>query len=74
MKKEIMTSANVRAKKEGRSTALKKSHRAAKGCLVAAGKVRSSLRQVSRLTSNFTPGKQIESVIVNNIDLDFGSL
>ena len=74
MKKQIMTSANQRAKKEGRSAALKRSHRAAKGCIVWAGIKVMTLRQQSRLHSNFTPGEQIENVLVDSIDIDFGSL
>ena len=71
MKKEIMTSANLRAKTEGRSEALKESHKAAKGTLVASGKVVMTLKQQNRLLSNYTPSEPVKTADVDVNDLDF---
>jgi len=70
---KIMTSANLRAKSEGRSQALKNSHRAAKGVLVCSGKVVSTLAQRSRLESNFKPSAKIESTELV-LDFDMGMI
>lgn len=61
MKKEIMTSANLRASKEGRSTSLKNSHKASKGVITHAGNVYKTCKQQSRLFSNFKPTTQIQN-------------
>lgn len=74
MKKEIMTSANLRIKTEGRSEALKQSHKAAKGTLVASGKVVMTLKQQNRLLSNYTPSDVVEVADVDVNDLDFSGM
>ncbi len=71
MKKEIMTSANLRAKTEGRSEALKESHKAAKGTLVASGKVVMTLKQQNRLLSNYTPSEPVKTADVDVNAIDF---
>ncbi len=71
MKKEIMTSANLRAKTEGRAEALKESHKAAKGTLVASGKVVMTLKQQNRLLSNYTPSEPVKTADVDVNAIDF---
>lgn len=66
-----MRSANLRAKVEGRSEALKESHKAAKGTLVASGKVVMTLKQQNRLLSNYTASEEVKEADVDVNDLDF---
>ena len=70
MKSEIMTSANLRAPIEGRSQALKKSHKAAKGVLVASDIVVMTLAQQSRLLSDFTPKEKVVEEFIDGSDID----
>lgn len=74
MKHEIMRSANFNAKSEGRSDALRKSHKAAKGTLVASGKVVHTLKQQNRLHSNYTAQSEVKSEVVESFDIDFGMM
>lgn len=74
MKQAIMRSANFNAKSEGRSIALSKSHKAAKGMLVASGKVIHTLKQQNRLKSNYTAQDQVKSEVVESLDIDFGMM
>ena len=72
MKKEIMTSANLRAKTEGRAVALKKSHAAAKGVFVPAlGKRVQTLATMNRLNSNYVAGDVVETADVDVNAIDF---
>ena len=71
MRQAIMRSANFNAKSEGRSLALSKSHKAAKGTLVAGGKVVMTLKQQNRLKSNYTAQDQVKSEVVDSLDIDF---
>ena len=72
MKKEIMTSANLRAKTEGRAVALKKSHEAAKGVFVPAlGKRVQTLATMNRLNSNYVAGDVVETADVDVNAIDF---
>ena len=71
MKNKIMTSANLRIKYEGRSKALKASHKAAKGTFIGNGKVVKTLKQQSRLDSNFVAGVQIVNEMIDDIEIDF---
>ena len=72
MKKEIMTSANLRAKTEGRSEALKESHKAAKGVFVPAlGKRVQTLATMNRLNSNYVAGDVVETADVDVNAIDF---
>ena len=67
-RKNIMTSANLRASIEGRSQALKKSHKATKGVIIYSGKTYQTLRQRSRLESSFKAGDKVEDT---ELELDF---
>ena len=72
MKKEIMTSANLRAKTEGRAVALKKSHEAAKGVFVPAlGKRVQTLATMNRLNSNYVAGDVVKTADVDVNAIDF---
>lgn len=71
MKQAIMRSANFNSKSEGRSLALRKSHKAANGTLVASGKVVHTLKQQNRLHSNYTALDEVKSEVINEIDIDF---
>ena len=68
---QIMTSANLRAKTEVRSKALRESHKAAKGTLVAPGKVILTAKQQSRLFSNYTNNEPVETADVDMDNIDF---
>ena len=70
-KQQIMTASNQRTGKEGRSEALKQSHKASKGTLVASGKVVMTLKQQNRLLSNYTAGEEVKEADVDVNDLDF---
>jgi len=71
-RKEIMTSANQRAKTEGRPEALRAAHKASKGILVASGIVRKTLKQQSRLYSNYTPSsKKEQEEVLTELNVDF---
>ncbi len=75
MKKEIMTSANLRARAEGRSQALKKSHEAAKGVFVPAlGKRVQTLATMNRLNSNYVAGDVAETADVDVNAIDFAMI
>jgi len=74
MKKQIMRSANFRAKTEGRPEALKASHKANKGTLVSSGKTVLTLKQQSRLYSDFKGGEQVVNEIVEKLDIDFAGM
>jgi len=74
MKKEIMISANLRAPIEGRSQALKRSHKAAKGVLVASGKVVMTLAQQSRLLSDYTAKEKSADEFIDGSDIDMGMI
>jgi len=67
----IMKSANQRSNKEGRSEALTASHKAAKGTFVSSGKVVHTLKQQSRLLSDFTRKDKVKSEIVMDLAIDF---
>ena len=72
-RKQIMTSANLRAKSEGRSQSLKNSHRANKGVLVCYCKVVKTLAQRSRVESNFKPSEKIKDTELL-LDFDMGMI
>ena len=71
---KIMTNANQRASKEGRSESIKASHKAARGTFVGNGKVVKTLKQQSRLESNFKAGEQVVNEMVEEIEIDFGMM
>ena len=73
-KQQIMTASNQRAGKEGRSEALKQSHKDAKGTLVASGKVVMTLKQQNRLLSNYKGSDVVEVADVDVNDLDFAMM
>ncbi len=70
-KQQIMTASNQRAGKEGRAEALKESHKAAKGTLVASGKVVMTLKQQNRLLSNYTASEPVKTADVDVNAIDF---
>lgn len=73
-KKEIMASANFNSKIEGKSEALKLSHKAAKGTLVASGIVVLTLKQQNRLKSNYIAGDVVKVADVDVDELDFAGM
>ena len=72
-KKQIMTSANFNSS-EGKSEALKASHKAAKGTLAASGKVVMTLKQQNRVLSNYTASDVVEVADVDIDTLDFAGM
>lgn len=74
-KQQIMIASNLRAKSEGRSQSLKKSHAASKGVFVPAlGKRVQTLATRNRLESNYVAGDVVEVADVDVDDLDFAGM